>query len=437
MAGDATEIITLSGLVTFFRDDPNCIERGEAKYNADYVLEVRLKDYEVLSSVRSTFRDRSYKTTLSIDGKGGIKSACCDCPRGNWLCSHMATTAIYVNKKGFSKTDLPNSWIARPKTKSKENEVKTMEDFFKSPKPKYRATSRSVTVDDKAAFYRDLSQADVDCPFRWLLSPEVEKIVEPAAPPLIGDLLPYFASSKEDFISRAKVSPAQQLWVAERTKDQRKSQYWGLYRRLRLTASNFGIVLKAISRNDRTGRPFPPSLFKTLKGEYNLQKKDPIIWGQMHEDTALKMYIGKTGFLVEPTGLNLFPCGFMGATPDGILHPPGMEHTRGALEIKCPYTHRDRTIPEMLEFEKEKDPSLRDFFLDEQFQLNKSHNYWDQVQGEIAALDSYWAHFVVWTKKDMLVNMVYRDDSWAVKNLPKLESFYLNQLLPECFTTEE
>ena len=88
----------------------------------------------------------------------------------------------------------------------------------------------------------------------------------------------------------------------------------------------------------------------------------------------------------------------------------------------------------MLGFEKEKDPSLHNFFLDEKFQLNK---YWDQVQWEIAASDTYWVDFVVCTIKDMLLNMVYRDGLWVVNNLPKLESFYLNELLPVCFTNEE
>ena len=74
----------------------------------------------------------------------------------------------------------------------------------------------------------------------------------------------------------------------------------------------------------------------------------------MYEDTALRLYMAKTGFRVEPTGLNLLPCEFMEATPDGILYPPGMEHTRSALEIKCPYTYRDRTVPEMLKSKKKR-----------------------------------------------------------------------------------
>lgn len=39
------------------------------------------------------------------------------------------------------------------------------------------------------------------------------------------------------------------------------------YRKKRVTASNFGLVLKAVKRNS-----YPPSLFKTLLGQYNLKQ---------------------------------------------------------------------------------------------------------------------------------------------------------------------
>ena len=66
---------------------------------------------------------------LTVDGSGGIACAHCECPRGNWICSHMAATAIYANKKGLSKTDLPNSWIARPK-KHLNQQVNTVHHCF-------------------------------------------------------------------------------------------------------------------------------------------------------------------------------------------------------------------------------------------------------------------------------------------------------------------
>ena len=156
------------------------------------------------------------------------------------------------------------------------------------------------------------------------------------APPLIGELLSLFKRDKNVLLDKLKVTEEQLKWVADKSEDQRKIHYWGMYRRLRLTASNFGIVLKAVTRQEATGRPYPPSLFKALKGEYNLEKKDPIIRGKMHGDEALKQYKEKTGNTVLPSGLYLFPCGYLGCSPDGIITNTLYGDSIGALERKCP-----------------------------------------------------------------------------------------------------
>ena len=78
------------------------------------MLDVRLVDMDVNAKVRASMKDKSYRTQLTVNGTGEIIKSSCDCPRGNWLCSHMAATAIYINKHGVSKTDLPNSWITKP-----------------------------------------------------------------------------------------------------------------------------------------------------------------------------------------------------------------------------------------------------------------------------------------------------------------------------------
>ena len=64
-------------------------------------------------------KDKSYAVSLTIDGSGGICKATCECPRGNWVGSHMVAIAIFANEQGLSKTDLPNSWNARPKKATK------------------------------------------------------------------------------------------------------------------------------------------------------------------------------------------------------------------------------------------------------------------------------------------------------------------------------
>ena len=106
------------------------------KYKADFVLDLRLAEYTITTKIRA-----------SIDGEGGITKGHCDYPRGNWIFSHMLATAIYTNKKGMSKTDLPNTWIAKPK-KAARTDSKTFADFFSNPKPQYRATSRDVISAD-------------------------------------------------------------------------------------------------------------------------------------------------------------------------------------------------------------------------------------------------------------------------------------------------
>ena len=93
--------------------------------------------------------------------------------------SYYAAAAIYVNKKGLSKTDLPNLWIARRKTSGKQTGTRTMQQLFPSPKPLFKAVKRSVTQEDKNLFYQKLSNFNVDCPFHWILAPEPQLIEDP------------------------------------------------------------------------------------------------------------------------------------------------------------------------------------------------------------------------------------------------------------------
>ena len=44
------------------------------------------------------------------------------------------------------------------------------------------------------------------------------------------------------------------------------------------------------------------------------------MWGQMHEAQAIQDYMLKTGNKVKQAGLYLFPCGFLGSSPDVLLN---------------------------------------------------------------------------------------------------------------------
>ena len=77
----------------------------------------------------------------------------------------------------------------------------------------------------------------------------------------------------------------------------------------------------------------------------------------------------------------------------------------------------------------------KDFFLKHDGSLNQKHSYWHQVQGEIYAAKVQWADFVIWTKKDLRVVRVAKDEAW-IANIEKLCDFYINILLPECYTSD-
>ena len=48
------EVVTLSGIMNFFKDDTNCFGKGENKFKSDYVLEVKLVEMVIHAKVRAS-----------------------------------------------------------------------------------------------------------------------------------------------------------------------------------------------------------------------------------------------------------------------------------------------------------------------------------------------------------------------------------------------
>ena len=219
---------------------------------------------------------------------------------------------------------------------------------------------------DFIAISREVSAGDIDflftnlptCPHKWIIEEEpTASTFETNCPTLIEDILHIKCTDKNEFIEKCKVTAEQIQWVAYNTKDQRTSHLWGKIRRLRLTGSNFGKILAAYDRHQQFGNAYPPSLFKTLRGEYSLQGKDSIIWGQVHEKQAIEQYKIITGNQVSAIGLVLFDCGYLGSTPDGIVTQTSERGSVecGVLEVKSPFKYRNSTVDKMIQSElKEK-----------------------------------------------------------------------------------
>lgn len=82
--------------------------------------------------------------------------------------------------------------------------------------------------------------------------------------------------------------------------------------------------------------------------------------------------------------------------------------------------------------EVENKKKTSNFYLKRDRTLNENHNYWHQVEGEMISANATWAHFVIWTTKEVKAFYVSQSTSWAETNIPKLKDFYANEFLPQC-----
>uniref|UniRef100_A0AAV2J6V3 YqaJ viral recombinase domain-containing protein n=1 Tax=Knipowitschia caucasica TaxID=637954 RepID=A0AAV2J6V3_KNICA len=155
----------------------------------------------------------------------------------------------------------------------------------------------------------------------WIIAPELPQTFDPSHHIKTFDGL--LASSSygdaEDkalyMLSSLAVSPQQKEAIERATVGQTKNALWMAYRRKRITASNFGLVLAAVKRNS-----YPPSLFKTLLGHYNLkQGAHACDWGIVHEQKAKEEYMKRTGVTFQESGVFLSDSGLLGGSPDGLV----------------------------------------------------------------------------------------------------------------------
>ena len=119
---------------------------------------------------------------------------------------------------------------------------------------------------------------------------------------------------------------------------------------------------------------------------------------------------------------------WLAATPDGLVNDPSdTSQPLGLVEIKNPYTARQKTLSEACTgsgfcLKKTKTNT---------YQLNRRHDYYYQVQCQLYCTDRDWCDFVVRTDEDIHIERIYRDKDWWEEQLPSLEKFYFKALLPE------
>ncbi|XP_071104760.1 uncharacterized protein [Haliotis cracherodii] len=166
--------------------------------------------------------------------------------------------------------------------------------------PSYIALPREVTDGDRKFMHDELDKLGRFTALRWILS------LEPPVEEPIITFVEYAVLSqaymeepcKQSWLSRALLlSPSRIADIAKRTAGQRTNPLWCIVRKHRITASNFGAVLRSIGRNR-----YPTSLMKRLLSAFNLEAVKSVAWEINHESVALRAYEPGDGF-IENTGI--------------------------------------------------------------------------------------------------------------------------------------
>lgn len=116
---------------------------------------------------------------------------------------------------------------------------------------------------------------------------------------------------------------------------------------------------------------------------------------------------------------------FLGASADGI-----QGYTccgKGTMDIKRPFKHKDNMIGEAAK-------SDRTFCLDDNLKLKRSHKYYTQVQMQMFISRVQFCDFIVYTSKDMIINIIPYDQECIAAVLKKCEHFFKKYVLPELLT---
>ena len=229
--------------------------------------------------------------------------------------------------------------------------------------------------------------------------------------------------------------------IEESTRGQSDNPRWFYERVGRITASKFGSV------NVRRRTTPPDALVKEIMNyaavgnpEKTRRRIPAMVHGQQMEAKAREAYIKYkelNGSTVKVQSCGLFvneqeP--WCGASPDGLVYEQRAEDPDGLLEFKCPYLETFCVAEELINTRKQ-------FYLKKEGDsvvINKKHQYYAQVQGQMGITGRKWTDFVVYidvnSQTDIVVHRVSFDkDYWQSLN-SKIFKFYFQFVVAEIFS---
>ena len=259
-----------------------------------------------------------------------IQSTYCECPRGEYKCSHAA--ALYIHGiHNLSRTDIECQWKRK---RSADCLVSSNAAEMFPSKKCFNPLSRQPNNEDRSFLYKEFSGFGMFTGLYWLMTPEDARSTPTSSAPLIEsvikDVLVAELNERSPLFQKLMALDEEKIKkINHETTGQKDNELWHSTRKGRLTASNFGLVLKS--------KKFTPSLRKQLLGNYNIHGVKAVQWGIAHE--AITQFCKENGTSVIKSGIWLDRTELLGASPDGIVLDED-----AIVGIKCPFPIRNESV---------------------------------------------------------------------------------------------
>lgn len=227
----------------------------------------------------------------------------------------------------------------------------------------------------------------------------------------------FFDIEKQNILNTLEENCEKRILIESETVSQAKSTEWMNIRRIMLTSSNFGVICRRKSK-------FPKLVSQLFKSN-NMNATTAMKHGIIYEDVARERLEETLNIKVKKSGLHIDPNNnFLAASPDGLIDKDGL------VEIKCPHSCWEEDIDSCIVNRKVKCFSYNK--KTKEISINKNHQYYHQIQGQMNICGKSFCLFVIYTGTDIKITKVLVDRNfWEGSMLPKLKSFYFDHFLLE------
>jgi putative phage-type endonuclease len=399
-------------------------------YNERFVRYVRMASEDkssrifIASVVWAEMRkSTAYKVDLSLDCHAIVQQAQCECGAGqgpNAHCKHVAAVLYGLTafcETGDIVTELTCTQVLQTFHKSqtfkgsplKASDMQTLRGRSSTgatgalvfdPRPAHRRNCVETADRFRSVCLNSAMEFEQPMP--------VQQLYPPANIAALCKDHNYMAISPEDTYLKENlitaITPEQVADIEEETRGQGKNARWKQLRLQHITSSRFGEICKATRRKNMT------AFAKELTVHKDLRTK-AVMHGRTYEPIAVEKSESKWGLKTRECGLYIsdqYPQ--LAASPDRLVDQDTV------MEIKCPWTCCEEIISsKTVPYLKTADGVLT---------LDKTHDYYYQVQGQLLCSNRKRCIFIVYTFKDIVRVNIKRDDEFIAEMVTKLVGFY-------------